>query len=216
MTHTRLKILDLGYLLCKKKELIKTEIDSTVISPVSAVLVQHPDLGNILYDTGNDDLWEETYSESIKKTYPVKKAITIRCALEKEGLSVSDIDWLVISHLHFDHAGGIKFFRNTKAGQKIIVAEDELKDAIYQTGKNNKENSGAYMKELFLDLDGICFQTISENICLAEGIELFIQRSHTTALIGMMVKLKNNGTVIFCGDTIYTNCLLYTSDAADE
>lgn len=204
MEKLKLKILDLGYLTSKKTELMETDCDIKVKSPVSAVLIRHPQLGNNLYDTGNDDVWQCTYSEHIKEIYPVGKAVTITEALKKEGLQVNDIDILILSHMHFDHVGGLKFFQNTKAGKKVIVPEEDLMEALFQVFVKDKEHSGAYLKELFYDLDGITFHPVSENVSLAEDLTLFVQKGHTPGLLGMKVHLQDTGTVIFCGDTVYT------------
>ena len=65
-----------------------------------------------------------------------------------------DIDIIILSHLHFDHAGGLRYFRRTKAIQSVWVAEEELKNAWYEvmTGRQ-----GSYIRELF-DVEGIVYR----------------------------------------------------------
>lgn len=196
-----IKVLNLGYLECQKNELIKTEGDVLIKSPISAVLIKHPILGNVLLDTGNHENWKKLYPEHTKKTYPVAKFISIVDALKEENLSVEDIDCIIISHLHFDHCGGLSYFKNTKAIKNVYVCEDELKDAFFQVLTNDFEGSGAYIKSLF-DIDGIQFHTINDTFELASDITLFIQRAHTVGLIGLVLQLNEN--YILCGDTVYT------------
>lgn len=198
----KLRILDLGQIICDRKELIRTnEENTTVISPMEAVLIRHPDVGYILYDTGNDPQWRETYTAEVKNTYPVSNVISIAEALEKEGLTVNDINVLILSHLHFDHAGGLKFFSGTSAGKKVIVSEAELKDVKNKISSPD-QNSGAYIGKLFYGLPGIGFETIKERYELAEGISLFVQPCHTAGVIGMEVHLPHR-TILFTGDTVY-------------
>ena len=86
-----------------------------IYSPALAILIKHPTAGYILYDTGNDDAWRDSYTDHIKEVYPISECLTIKEALAKEGLTPEDIDVLILSHLHFDHAGGMKYFVNTKS-----------------------------------------------------------------------------------------------------
>lgn len=197
----KINVLYLGRVECNRYHLVKTDDEKEMItSPMVATLIQHPTLGNILYDTGNDWNWEETYPESIKETYPLCEFISIKDRLAEHGLTPYDIDILIISHLHFDHSGGVKYFANTDAGMKIIVAEDDLKNALYNISIGE---GGAYVKSLF-DMDGIRYAPINGEVNLADDLTLFVQKSHTPGVIGMVVKTKNNGNIIFTGDTIYT------------
>ena len=71
---------------------------------------RHPDpashLGNILYDTGNCEDFSAVYTEEMLHDYPITEMISIQEALAQKGLTPDDIDLIILSHLHFDHAGG--------------------------------------------------------------------------------------------------------------
>lgn len=201
MKQLKLSVLYLGRLEFLRLQLIACEDETAMIkSPMVAVLIQHPQLGNILYDTGNSPLYSTEYSEEMLSTYPMVEFISIEDALAEKGLKPSDIDTLILSHMHFDHVGGLKYFRGTKAIQNVIVAEADLKNAYFSVMTGN---GGAYIKSLF-DLEGICFKPISETTQLAEGLTLFIQESHTPGVIGMVVDTDKHGAFITTSDTIYT------------
>ena len=188
-----------------KKELIKTlDEDEMIHSPAVAVLIQHPLLGNILYDTGNDEMWEKTYSDDIKQTYPISRCITIEEALSKEGMTPRDIDVLILSHLHFDHVGGLKFFVNTKAGKQVYASSAELKDVIPALYDVPNQIQGAYIGSLFLGLPGINYVGIEKSYDLGQGISVFTQSCHTAGLLGLKVELES-GVILFVGDTVYTS-----------
>lgn len=203
--NIQIKVLDLGYMTFYKKELVQTEQEDAIIfSPALAILIKHPEAGYILYDTGNDAAWESSYSEAMKATYPITKLITIEEALQKEGLTVHDIDQLVLSHLHFDHAGGMKYFRNTKAGNRTLVSAAELKEVAKLMETEEGQISGAYIGALFWNLSGVMYQAIeADEVEIAEGVTLFVQKCHTAGLLGMRVELRER-TIIFTGDTVYT------------
>lgn len=197
----KISVLYLGRIECKKDELIQCNNKEQMIkSPISAILLQHPVLGNILYDTGNSPFYSSEYSKKTLETYPIPEYISIEEALKKEGLCPCDIDMIILSHLHFDHVGGLKYFQGTKAINNVLVSEEELKNAYYQVMTGNP---GAYVKSLF-DLEKVQYKTIKEDIALADDVKLFIQNSHTPGLIGMQLISKSKGNIIVTGDTIYT------------
>ena len=65
-----------------------------VVSPAVSLLIQHPTLGNILYDTGNSEHFAALYSEEMLHNYPVTECITIEEALAEKGLKPEDIDYI--------------------------------------------------------------------------------------------------------------------------
>lgn len=201
MSSMKISVLYLGKIECKRLHLVACPEEETMIqSPMVAILIQHPTLGNLLYDTGNTPFYNSVYGEEILKTYPITEFISIEDALAEKGLKPADIDRIILSHLHFDHVGGLQYFVGTKALQNVMVAEEELKNAYYcvMTG-----NAGAYVKELF-DLPGICFTPICEEVRLADDLHLFLQASHTPGVIGMRLMLSQEGCIITTSDTIYT------------
>lgn len=205
METIQVKVLDLGYMTFYKKELVRTNDEKEMIySPALAILIKHPTAGYILYDTGNDDAWRDSYTDHIKEVYPISECLTIKEALAKEGLTPEDIDVLILSHLHFDHAGGMKYFANTKAGAHTLVAGAELEEVQQLLAERDDKTSGAYIGKLFLDLPGVHYEAVADGETeLAEGVTLFVQHCHTAGLIGMKVQLKDR-LVIFTGDTVYT------------
>jgi len=200
----KLRVLELGYMFFEKFRLVETPGETeTIKSPVPCLLIEHPVLGRILYDTGLDDDWDKTGSPLMKRHYPVAASETVVSALSKLGLTPDDIDILVLSHLHFDHAGGLKFFANTRAGRRAIVAEADAREAFYRVNITPDGASGAYIKKLFSDLPGVGFVPIRGEKRLADDLVLFVQKCHTPGVIGMELHLKNR-TVIVTGDTVYT------------
>ena len=201
MECLKVHVLYLGRIECKRSHLISCEDEEAMIkSPIVATLIQHPTLGNILYDTGNSPFYSSEYGTEMIETYPIPEFISIEAALKSKGFTPADIDILIISHLHFDHVGGLKYFAGTKAFKKVIVAEEDLKNACYSVMTGNP---GAYVKTLF-EPQGVQYQPINGTVQLAQDLTLFIQKSHTPGVIGMLVKTENHGTVIFTSDTIYT------------
>lgn len=117
-----------GYCVNKMKFIIKNPPTKEKKFYAGVFLINHKKYGNILYDTG--------YSESIYKcgvigkiynllnrTY-VKEEDTIIAKLKKDNIKPHDINYIILSHLHPDHIGGIKYFPNAK----IIISKDCLEE----------------------------------------------------------------------------------------
>ena len=197
----KISVLYLGYMEFPRFRLVQMEDESVMAkSPAVAILIQHPTLGNILYDTGNSPEHLAVYTREMLDDYPIVRCVSIREALAEKGLTPGDIDHLIISHLHFDHAGGMKDFIGTEAIKHVIVAEEDLKNAYLSVMTGH---GGAYIRSLF-DVEGVCFAPIRETTKLADDLTLFIQASHTPGVIGMILKTEHSGVIITTSDTVYT------------
>lgn len=197
----KISVLYLGYMEFPKFRLVATPDErETVRSPAVAILIQHPTLGNLLYDTGNSPEYLTAYTKEMLHDYPVVDCVSIRDALAQKGLTPHDIDRIIISHLHFDHAGGLKDFVGTKAIRHVLVSEADLKEAYFRVMTGN---GGAYIRSLF-DVEGVRFETIRETTALAEDLTLFIQQAHTPGVIGMLLRTRGHGTILTTSDTLYT------------
>lgn len=197
----KISVLYLGRMEFPKFRLVETPDEQEMVkSPAVAILIQHPTLGNLLYDTGNSPDYATAYTKEMLHDYPLVECISIKDALAAKGLTPDDIDKIIISHLHFDHAGGLKDFVGTKAIQHVLVSEADLKQAYFSVMTGN---GGAYIRSLF-DVEGVQFETINETTALAEDLTLFIQEAHTPGVIGMILKTEHSGTIITTSDTVYT------------
>lgn len=82
--------------------------------PVPFFLIQHNGK-NILFDTGNnkDDCGDHLLPRLLSNVKPVMtKEEWAPNSIKKVGLRPQDIDFIILSHLHHDHAGAIDEFPN--------------------------------------------------------------------------------------------------------
>lgn len=93
---------------------------SNLTFPATVILMEHPTEGLILYDTGYAPRMFEACSKFPESLYlkvtPVSlpKEKTLLYQLDQKGISADDIRYVVISHFHADHIGGLKDFRKAK------------------------------------------------------------------------------------------------------
>jgi glyoxylase-like metal-dependent hydrolase (beta-lactamase superfamily II) len=89
--------------------------------PIIAFLVEHPDRGPIVIDTGFDPSVAEDPSRSLGRAgarifSPIRMTAAgpVSAQLRARGIDPTDVGLVVMTHLHFDHASGIGQFPNAE------------------------------------------------------------------------------------------------------
>ncbi len=105
----RLYAMTCGWITLPLGALLEGE-DGEILVPVPSYLIEHPK-GRVLFDAGlNTAAWPdpagylERKAEYIRMQFSPGEELTARLATLDIG--PGDIDFMVLSHLHFDHAGG--------------------------------------------------------------------------------------------------------------
>lgn len=96
--------------------------------PVSTYLIEHPK-GLVLIDTGWNSLNRSKLRQikNLSFQYPINQAqLPVSQAVNEQlaelGIRSSDLDYVLMSHLHCDHADGLKLVKDAK---HILVSEEE-------------------------------------------------------------------------------------------
>ncbi len=169
--------------------------------PGHCVLIKHPAEGYILYDVGDTpeierpDFWDEDFPLECARDNCVDRQ------LERAGISVNDISKIIVSHLHYDHADGLKYFENTEAGKNVYVSRADFLQACETalTCPDEKKSEAAYWRRTFIR-DGLSFNLIEEDeIELFEGVHLYRLQGHTAGVLAMMLELES-GNYLFPND----------------
>jgi len=128
-----IKYYNCGYCTNNLKLVFKKHKREIKVFPAGVFLVKHPKEGYVLFDTGYSTEiynlgWKGKLYNLFNPTY-VKNEDQINIQLEKDGIKCSEIKYLVLTHLHPDHIGCVKYFKNAK----ILVSEE-----AFNTYKKNK------------------------------------------------------------------------------
>ena len=193
---------DLTWLLLKPGRSIRPLADKD--KPVEwypcttyAVLVE-TDEGTLLWDTSCPRDWETRWAPTAMQDYFPYDQVTdeqyLDAQLSQLGVGPENLDYVVLSHLHFDHAGNARMFAGTPA--KLVCADTEKAWAFGFNGAFN----GAHLK---VDYDGLDFTTVSGETEILPGVTLLQTPGHTPGTMAMRVDLKNSGTMIFTSDACY-------------
>jgi N-acyl homoserine lactone hydrolase len=116
--------------------------------PTHCVLVDTPD-GKLLWDTSCPRDWETRWAPTgLQDFFPYDKVSDdeyLDSRLKQVGVAPGDIDYVVLSHLHFDHAGNVQAFKDTNA--RLVCSAKEKEWAFGFDGPFN----GAHLKADYQD-----------------------------------------------------------------
>ncbi len=171
--------------------------------PSFSVLVEHSDLGWILYDTGchpGDE--KDRLPKSFTDFFPLymDEQDYLENRLKSVGLTKDDIDVVILSHTHWDHSGGVGLFSGTKAGEKILTSGLDYSFGIANSHADISGIDGGYIKQNYQH-EGLGYEFIDEDYKLAEGIELIALEGHSPLVLGLMLHMES-GTYIFPSDAV--------------
>lgn len=127
-TIKHLWALDAPMLKVDKSIMILGAGGELVCLPAPSFLIEHPEHGLLLFDTGLAGAGDpaSTYgplAEIFTIEFPAERALDRQ--LESLGFGTADVKRVVISHLHFDHTGGLEHF----AGAQGYIGSGELRYA---------------------------------------------------------------------------------------
>jgi glyoxylase-like metal-dependent hydrolase (beta-lactamase superfamily II) len=196
-----LKGVSLGYMGIDKSLLLEGSDPGVPYQcPAIAYVIEHPD-GRILWETGVStkavEEWPAEWQQMIDlSTVPPEACLETR--LKELALGPEDFRWVVMGHLHLDHAGGLRIFADADA--EIVVHEDEYNHV--QAMQSDAENF--YAKADFAFMDGVKPTTVSgATTDLTRDVRLVSLPGHTPGQMGLLVKLDTTGWALLTSDALY-------------
>jgi glyoxylase-like metal-dependent hydrolase (beta-lactamase superfamily II) len=196
--------------------LARTLIDSswTEALPVYAWLIEHPE-GLIIVDTGETArIGEPGY---LPRWHPfirrgarawVRPEDEVGPRLEALGFSAGDVRWVIMTHLHTDHAGGLAHFPKSE----ILVCRAEFEHARGQMGKVRgflPHRWPASFSPRLIDLEPEPYGPFPESFRVtgAGDVTIVAAHGHTKGHVGVVVE-EERQALLFAGDTAYSEALM--------
>jgi glyoxylase-like metal-dependent hydrolase (beta-lactamase superfamily II) len=161
---------------------------------------------NILVDTGLGSKEDPRF----KEMFAVDRAISLELSLKRLGLSRDDIDLVINTHLHFDHAGGNTMDNGSGTlvpafpKARYVVQRGEYDDAV----QANERTRASYRRDNFLPItEADRWDLLDGDTELLPGITAMVTQGHTRYHQG--IKIESEGrTAFYLGDLIPTVCHL--------
>ena len=114
--------------------------------------------------------------------------------LDAIGLTPNDVDLVVLSHLHYDHAGGAALFPKSE----LVVQKDEYAYAHYPA----PFFESFYYRKNF-DLPNYRWRLLDGDTELVPGVTALRTDGHTPGHQSLLVELPETGPVILTADACY-------------
>lgn len=156
----------------------------------------------ILVDVGNGSKYNEKLTSIYKFDTSTNDLLT---SLKKHHLAPSDITDVILTHLHFDHAGGSTFNDNGEVKPTFPNARYYVQREHWRAANNPTERDKAsFFKEDFMPLEfhGQIEHTEGEGE-IFPGISVRIMNGHTTALQCPVIT-DGTTTLFYCADLMPT------------
>lgn len=193
----KLYVLPLGSCKTDKEKVFTPGKDEGVWieAPIWASLIQVESL-NILIDTGMHPIHIKVPQATFAGTpyaewiHPLMREEDIVVnQLGQLGLTPEDIDFVVNTHLHFDHAGG-----NCAFSKSIFLVQKEH----YQHALTMQET---FPPRYFL-LPDLTYELIEGEMTLVPRVEILRSPGHVVGMQTVVVRLPETGTIVLASDAI--------------
>ena len=175
--------------------------------PIYAWVIEHPE-GVILIDTGESaramepgyfPSWHPYFKNVLIEIKPEQE---VGPQLQKIGIHPKDVRWVIMTHLHTDHAGGLHHFPHSE----IIIMERAFRLATGFMGKMLgflPHRFPTWLNPTLINLSPEPFGPFDASWKLTEDVIIVPTPGHTQAHISVI--LKDNGIhYFFAGDASYT------------
>lgn len=189
--------LPLGACVCDLAIMVPGVRDGDLIhAPVTSYLLRMPDERLLLVDTGMsrihiddpDATWRGTPNEGglLADMSPEDGLIHRLAELD---LAPQDIDYVVNTHLHFDHAGN----NDLLGGATFFVQREQ-----YELAQGHPSYPNQYW-----NLPSLRYELVDGDEALFAGVRVVPTPGHVPGHQSVVIELPETGSVIICGDAIY-------------
>jgi glyoxylase-like metal-dependent hydrolase (beta-lactamase superfamily II) len=167
---------------------------------------------NILVDVGIGGDFIEKYGEKLGKIFAEIYAvdasgITLESSLAQQGLTRDDITDVILTHLHFDHAGGATTFRDGRLQPTFPKARYYVQRRNLETAQQpNLRERASYYAPNFEPLieAGVLTLLDGDTDEILPGISVRVSNGHTQGQ--QMVRIHDDKTnLVYCADVIPTS-----------
>ncbi len=188
------RFLNMGYCLIDHSQLVAGDpVGNVVRIPIWAYLLRGDD-AVMLVDSGmpagcigNERYFGEMAQEDLILPQMAAEDMVDRVLL-RQGLRLADLDALITTHAHFDHAGGSRLFR----GGRVLIHPSEL-----QAMREEAELAE------WLDLD-LPYETVLDGAEPMPGVTLLHTPGHTPGHMSLLLRPEGVRPIVLTIDAVYT------------
>ncbi len=159
---------------------------------VTCYLIRHAK-GDLIWDTGLPDSLAELPQHKRRGPFEMWVPRTLESQLETLGLTVADIDYLAISHSHFDHSGNANLFAHA-----TWLSDPKERAWMFSPEAAEKGADKANFSEL---KNAKTVDVVGEHDVFGDGsVTLISTPGHTPGHMVLLLRFPNAGPVLLSGD----------------
>lgn len=174
---------------------------------VPAYVIRHPSGAAVVFDSGYSAAVRDDpnayigFFVSLVGSFAMGRGQDLPAQMEAAGIDVASVSHVVLSHLHFDHAGAVERFPQAE----VVVSLAERTAALHAGGPLSPFRPADFdevSRWRPLEFDpGAPYATFASHVdLLGDGsFEVVPLPGHTMGSIGLLVRLED-GPVLFTGD----------------
>jgi glyoxylase-like metal-dependent hydrolase (beta-lactamase superfamily II) len=172
--------------------------------PVMSCLISLDGGGYALFDTGCNAIHAAVPGVDMPSPFVYRDEQLLPARLSQLGVSPDEVKYVVISHLHSDHAGYLYLFKNAE----IILSDAEFTQSLRLYGLRGF-GEGPYKSEDFesflsAKLDWRLIPDGVREYPVAPGLTAVnFGPGHTFGMTGLLVELPESGNFLLCADALY-------------
>ncbi|WP_280457240.1 N-acyl homoserine lactonase family protein [Nocardia carnea] len=202
-TATRMWVFDAPTAIIDKG-LIEDGATGDWMTPFPTFLIEHP-RGLVLFDTGlSPDAAGDpaaVYGAGTNSRIEYSREQRLDRRLRAVGFEPADIEHVVLSHLHFDHTGGMKLFPDAQFYLGAGELSYALNPAAHLCGLYRRDELEAARNFRLHEISG------DHDLFGDAAISLLFLPGHSPGSLAMMVRLPGR-TIILSGDIAHTRAAL--------
>jgi glyoxylase-like metal-dependent hydrolase (beta-lactamase superfamily II) len=183
--------------------------------PIYAFAIEHPE-GVIVVDTGENaraasdpdyfPSWHPFFRFGLREWVAPEEEIGPQ--LDRLGIARGDVRWVVLTHMHTDHAGGLHHFPD----HEILVSRTDLALSSGRLGRLRgypNDHYPSWFDPKVVDLSPTPYGPFPESLELtaAGDVTIVPLPGHTPGQIGLVVE-EDDHLVLFAGDSSYNEDLM--------
>jgi LDH2 family malate/lactate/ureidoglycolate dehydrogenase/glyoxylase-like metal-dependent hydrolase (beta-lactamase superfamily II) len=165
-----------------------------VYGPYLMYLVEHAH-GRVLFDTGPHTRWKSTRDGRIE----VGETDDVVSMLTRAGVTPEEVEHVVVSHLHYDHAGGLRFFPHATVWVQAAELRFAYAPAVYQRELYDRDDFDHPLN--WRELDG------SDDIFGDDAVTIIPTPGHTPGHQSLCVELPS-GPLVLAADASYLDAAM--------
>jgi glyoxylase-like metal-dependent hydrolase (beta-lactamase superfamily II) len=171
--------------------------DNTVPLTAHVVLVQDGQSWGLL-DSG----FGHHLSEQQRRAYTIERETQLEQGLAELGLSPAKIDWIVLSHLHLDHAGGILSGADAAfPNARVWVQQREAREAHDSSNRAHALYAGPSFDRL--DALGLV-QSVDGSASVTDHVTVHLTGGHSAGHQATLVRGSETAALLHLGDLLVT------------